>query len=213
MTDAKMKAAAAGGLSAVALALAVPIIAYFEGLVQKPYRDPVGILTVCYGHTGKDIEQRTYSKDECAQMLARDAAKHAEALKCIKTPLKDYEQAAFISFAYNIGGAKFCSSTLVKKANAGDMAGACAELSRWTKGGGKTLPGLVKRRSAERAMCEGDKSAGGISYKAPAVVLQGSAAEMARAICEGETISEAADSCEKTVTEYLEARNGNAAGI
>ena len=56
--------------------------------------------------------------------------------------------------AFNVGNARFCSSTLARKANAGDMAGACAELSRWTYAGGKPLPGLVKRRATERAICE-----------------------------------------------------------
>ena len=51
-----------------------------------------------------------------------------------------------MSFAFNIGEKKFCQSTLVKKANRGDMVGACAELSRWTQAGGKELPGLVARR-------------------------------------------------------------------
>ena len=60
---------------------------------------------------------------------------------------------ALVSFTYNIGGQAFCSSTLVRKLNAGDTVGACNELSRWTRAKGIELPGLVKRRAAERAMC------------------------------------------------------------
>ena len=68
--------------------------------------------------------------------------------------MTDGQKAAFLSFAFNVGAQKFCGSTLVKKANQGDMPGACAELSRWTYAGGRELPGLVKRRAAERALCE-----------------------------------------------------------
>ena len=151
----QQKTLAAGGLGAAALALATTMIATFEGLRLTPYRDPVGILTVCYGHTGADIQARKkYTREECTQLLRRDIARHAQALACITRPLNEYQQAAFVSFAYNVGAGAFCRSTLVKKANAGDMAGACAELSKWNKAGGKVLPGLVKRRAAERAMCE-----------------------------------------------------------
>ena len=62
--------------------------------------------------------------------------------------------AAFLSFAFNVGNGAFCGSTLTRKANAGDMPGACAELSRWTYAGGKQMPGLVIRRAAERQLCE-----------------------------------------------------------
>ena len=77
------------------------------------------------------------------------------ALDCIKRPMTDGQKAAFLSFAFNVGNRAFCDSTLARKANAGDMAGACAELSRWTYAGGKQLPGLVRRRATERAVCEG----------------------------------------------------------
>lgn len=148
------KLLATGGLSAVVLSTATSIIVAWEGVRTRPYKDPVGVLTVCYGHTGKDIQKREYTRAECAALLKKDVDRHAAALQCIKTPLNEYHQAAFVSFAYNVGAGAFCGSTLVKKANAGDMKGACAELSRWTKAGGKTISGLVNRRAAERAICE-----------------------------------------------------------
>jgi lysozyme len=58
-----------------------------------------------------------------------------------------------VSFAYNVGGGNYCGSTLVRKLNAGDTAGACNELTRWTRAKGIVLPGLVKRREAERQLC------------------------------------------------------------
>ena len=87
-------------------------------------------------------------------MLYVDLLKHAQALECVKRPMNDGQKAAFLSFAFNVGNGAFCSSTLVRKANAGDMPGACAELSRWTYAGGKQLQGLVNRRAAERKLCE-----------------------------------------------------------
>ena len=87
-------------------------------------------------------------------MLYKDLAKHADALSCVRAPLTDGQRAAFLSFAFNVGDDAFCRSTLVRKANAGDFDGACAELSRWIYAGGKQLPGLVKRRAAERQLCE-----------------------------------------------------------
>ena len=86
----------------------------------------------------------------------RDVAKfEGAAKKCIKVPMHQHEYDVAISFSYNVGAAAFCSSTFVKKLNAGDYAGACAELSRWVKVKGRVVQGLVNRRAAERAKCEG----------------------------------------------------------
>jgi lysozyme len=143
-------------IGAGALALAVPLIAHFEGTVYRTYRDPIGILTSCTGHTGPELMMgQTWTQEQCDQQLYGDLMKHAPALDCVHRPLTDGQKAAFLSFAFNVGNGNFCKSTLVRKANAGDMPGACAELSRWTLAGGKELPGLVRRRAAERAMCEG----------------------------------------------------------
>lgn len=142
-------------IGAVAAASAVSLVAYFEGYVPRVYVDPVGRLASCYGHDDPTLKPgTTYTRAQCETMLADDLAKHAEALNCVKTPMTDGQKAAFVSFAYNVGVSGFCGSTLVRKANAGDMAGACAELSRWVMAGGKKLPGLVKRRAAERELCE-----------------------------------------------------------
>ena len=149
----KEKLIAAIGTGAVALA--VPLVAKYEGTVLRSYRDPVGIVTACTGHTGPDLKIRqTYTRQQCEDMLYKDLAKHADALACVSQPLTDGQRAAFVSFAFNVGEGAFCGSTLVRKANAGDIDGACAELSRWIYAGGKQLPGLVKRRAAERQLCE-----------------------------------------------------------
>lgn len=143
-------------IGAAAVALAAPTVVYFEGTVLRSYRDPIGVITSCSGHTGPELRMgQTFTKEQCEDQLYADLLKHSDALDCIKRPMTDGQKAAFLSFAFNVGADKFCSSTLARKANAGDMRGACAELSRWTLAGGKELPGLVKRRAAERRICEG----------------------------------------------------------
>ena len=145
----------AAKIGAGALALAAPLVAYYEGTILRTYRDPIGILTSCTGHTGPELRMgQTFTKEQCETMLYSDLLKHADALNCIKTPLADNQKAAFLSFAFNVGNGAFCKSTLARKANAGDLMGACAELSRWVMAGGRELPGLVKRRAAERQLCE-----------------------------------------------------------
>ncbi len=142
-------------IGAAAAALVVSTVAIYEGTVLRTYRDPIEIVTACTGHTGPELRMgQTFTKEQCTEMLYVDLLKHAQALDCVKRPMSDGQKAAFLSFAFNVGNGAFCSSTLVRKANAGDMPGACAELSRWTYAGGKQLPGLIKRRAAERKLCE-----------------------------------------------------------
>lgn len=137
------------------LATAAALISQHEGTVPRVYRDPVGILTACTGHTSPELKMgQTFTLEQCQKMLLHDMEKHAAALDCVKTPLNDGQKVAFLSLAFNIGNAAFCDSTLVKLANAGNMAGACAQLSRWVYSKGQMLPGLVQRRKAERALCE-----------------------------------------------------------
>lgn len=142
-------------IGAGAAALAVPLVMQWEGYVPWVHRDPIGRLAVCYGHDDQSLTPgKRYTAQQCQDMLAEDLAAHAQALDCIKVPLTDGQKAAFVSFAFNVGQAKFCSSTLARMVNAGELPGACAELLRWTYAGGRQLPGLVNRRAAEREMCE-----------------------------------------------------------
>ena len=151
--NAKAKLIAKIGASSVALV--IPLVVYYEGVVLRTYADPINKITACTGHTGPELRMgQRYTKDQCETMLYGDLLKHADALNCIKTPLADNQKAAFLSFAFNVGNGAFCKSTLARKANSGDLMGACAELSRWVMAGGRELPGLVKRRAAERQLCE-----------------------------------------------------------
>ena len=148
----KQKVAVGAG---AVVALAVPVVMKWEGLENDPYKDIVGITTVCYGET-QGVQQRRYSDEECTSMLiARLGEFNREIGACITRPVPDNVRAAILSWAYNVGSDAACKSTLMRRLNAGDIAGACAELSRWTMAGGKVFKGLVNRRADERRLCEG----------------------------------------------------------
>lgn len=144
-------------LAVLGLTGAIGLVAGFEGLRQYTYLDPVGIPTTCFGHTGPDVKLGQWrSIEECENLLADDLLKAYEAVeRCIRVPLTNHQRVALTSFAYNVGGPALCSSTLARRANAGDMVGACNELPRWVYARGIRLPGLVKRRDVERRLCLG----------------------------------------------------------
>ncbi|EDU0819070.1 lysozyme [Salmonella enterica subsp. diarizonae serovar 61:l,[v],[z13]:1,5,[7]] len=155
----KVKRLIAGGAGAIAIAAALITGPNgndgLEGVRYQPYQDVVGVWTVCYGHTGKDIiPGKTYTKAECQALLDKDLALVAARIDpLIKVSIPESERAAFYSFAYNVGTGAFAKSTLLKKLNAGDQAGACNELKRWTYAGGKQWKGLVTRREIEHEVC------------------------------------------------------------
>lgn len=148
-TDRLKKAGVGAGCAAILLAC----VPQFEGMVLRGYKDPIGIVTACAGHTKTAVLGKPYTREECERLLVDDLIEHAEGVaSCTRDDLTTGQQAAAISFAYNVGVAKFCASTFARKLNAQDPT-ACAELDRWTKAGGRELPGLVKRRAAEKAIC------------------------------------------------------------
>lgn len=141
--------------SAAALAIAT-LIGGFEGVRTYAYQDPVGIPTICFGET-RDVrmgEHKTLS--ECRAMLADrvvDFSRGVDACLKDEAAIPDETYGAFVSLAYNIGVGAFCHSTLARKANAGDLRGACGQFPLWNKAHGIVLPGLVKRRAEEQALC------------------------------------------------------------
>lgn len=138
-----------------ALGVAGAVVAYYEGKENRAYRDPVGIVTICYGHTATARLGQTHTDEECDRLLQADLGKAFEAVdRYVRVPLPVERRAALASFVYNVGEGAFRSSTLLRKLNAGDTAGACKELDRWIYAKGQVLPGLVKRRATERELCE-----------------------------------------------------------
>jgi lysozyme len=136
--------------------LLITFVPKFEGEVRHGYRDPIGIITACDGHTATAELGRTYTHEECESLLQTDLLEHAEGVEqCVNIgELTTGQRAAVISFAFNVGVQKFCDSTFARKLNHHDST-ACAELSKWIYAGGRQLPGLVSRRATERAICEG----------------------------------------------------------
>ena len=152
--DGKKTRMAAGALG-IGAALLVAIATH-EGYRGEAYLDAAGIPTIGYGETaGVKMGDRITPERALVQLLT-STEKHADAIRqCIKVPLYQHEFDAYVSLSYNIGAGAFCRSTLVKKLNTGDYDGACEEIRRWNRAGGKVLPGLVKRRETEYRMCKG----------------------------------------------------------
>ena len=145
-----------GKVAALAVVLiAAPFVVDREGLVTGSYADPVGIPTVCAGETDKEVVgfKSLFTRDECIAVMGASLYAHAVELdKCVKRPIARHEAAAILSWSYNVGVGNACGSTLMRKLNAGQPF--CAELDKWVYAKRIKLRGLVKRRAAERRMCE-----------------------------------------------------------
>ena len=146
------------GLGALALSAAgfVGIIMH-EGYTDRTVIPvPGDVPTIGFGTTGGVKPGDTITPPKAVARAFEDVSRFEGAIRqCVTVPLYQHEYDAFVSLSYNIGTGAFCSSTLVRKLNAGDYAGACAEISRWNKQGGRILQGLVNRRQRELALCEG----------------------------------------------------------
>jgi lysozyme len=128
----------------------IALIQAHEGLRLSAYRDPVGIWTIGYGSTTGVHAGMKITRDQAILRLYHDVDNAEAAINGrVTVPLTQPQFDALVSFVFNVGAGAFRKSTLLKKLNAGDYAGATAEFPRWVKGGGKTLPGLVVRRAAE----------------------------------------------------------------
>lgn len=132
-------------------------IALHEGFEPKAYIPVAGdVPTIGFGTTDSVKMGDTITVERALVKLLQDANKFERAVKrCAPVPMHNYEFAAFVSLAYNIGEGAFCRSTLVKKLNAQDYDGACREILKWDRFKGKPLAGLTKRRQAEYQQCIG----------------------------------------------------------
>lgn len=129
----------------------------FEGLRLQPYQDVAGKWTIGYGHLIKAGEYfDTITEAQAAQLLNDDANTAEDAVNSlVKVPLTQSQFDALVSFVYNVGVGAFRRSTLLRLLNAGDYAGAAAQLPLWRNAGGRVVQGLVNRRAAEVAMFAG----------------------------------------------------------
>lgn len=143
----------------------------FEGCRNRPYLCPASIWTIGYGHVLyqeqirmpvanrkemplKPEDNRVWSKEEINQLFDADIAGFERGVLRLVPGVAGKQGAfdALVSFAYNAGLGNLQRSQIRIRANRGDWAGAGEALMDWTKGGGKVLPGLVKRREAEKAL-------------------------------------------------------------
>lgn len=162
----QQKVVLAAGTGAIVIAGA--LVATFEGYRPSAYRDPIGIPTICFGHTAGVRLGQSRTRTECEALLHADLVEaQATVERCVSVPLTENQRAAFISFAYNVGpgrtGVKdgFCvlkngrQPSFLRRLNAGDYAAACEGLLAWTgaQGAGGPLRGLVRRRRDERDLC------------------------------------------------------------
>jgi lysozyme len=143
--------------TAASLATAVAYVKPWEGLWLTAKVDTIGTgrpVTACYGETENVKLGQKFTKQECDDLLEVKLKRYdAEIGRCIHVELPDYTRAALISFAYNVGSAGACRSTVVKRMNAGDIRGGCDALMQWTRAQGRVVKGLVNRREKERRLC------------------------------------------------------------
>lgn len=130
------------------------LIKSFEGLKLKAYQDVVGVWTVGFGSTGPHVKPGMIITAKQAEDLLRDDVSRFEACvsKQVSVPLSQNQFDALVSFAFNLGCGNLASSTLLRKLNAKDYAGASLEFTKWNRAGGSVLPGLTRRREAEKAL-------------------------------------------------------------
>jgi lysozyme len=133
----------------------IELIKSFEGLELAAYKCPAGVWTIGYGHTtaaGPPAVKggMKITAEQATEILVRDLVSYeAAVMKALTRSPNENQFSAMVSLCYNIGAGAFAASTVVKKFNAGDAEGAAAAFRLWKKGGGKVLPGLIRRREAE----------------------------------------------------------------
>lgn len=146
------------------LELAAALCRQFEGYRAKPYLCPAGVPTIGYGSTyyadGRKVtlEDAPMSEPDARALLMYEL-QHTylpgTLRQCPNLITDERKCNAIVDFCYNLGIGRLQTSTLKRKINAGDWEGAREQLMLWTKGGGKVLPGLVRRREAEKALLLG----------------------------------------------------------
>lgn len=150
-----------------AVVLAMEMGAHFESSgrhIGMPYVDKLGKgqpLTVCNGITGAEVVAgRYYSPEDCKRL---ELPRYREAERLAARQLQHWAnynvwvRSSFIDMVFNLGPSALEGTTIQRKANAGDLAGACAQMQRWVygtvNGQRARLPGLVDRRDTTRELC------------------------------------------------------------
>jgi lysozyme len=144
----------AGLMGGVALATALlSSLTGFEGKRNVGYLDVAKVPTACMGDTADVIVGHYYSDAECSARLERQAIVHVAEVKACTPGIGGNQLLAAGLLAYNIGGPAYCSSSIARQFNAGQLRAACNGFPAWKIAGGKVVQGLVTRRAAEQAIC------------------------------------------------------------
>lgn len=137
------------GISSKGLAL----IQEFEGCRLTAYLDAVGVPTIGWGSTHGVYLGQCITQEQADEMLRTDLKPCEDAVRTlVKVPLTQGQFDALCSFVYNLGEGAFSQSTLLKLLNQQYYHSAADEFLRWNRAGGQILPGLTRRRMAERQM-------------------------------------------------------------
>jgi lysozyme len=128
----------------------IALVKQFEGCKLEAYDDGGGVQTIGYGHTDGVREGQACTQEQADCWLSGELAKIAQWLdKTLAIDVSQKQFDALCSFVYNVGEGAFLKSTLLRKLNAGDIAGAAAEFQKWDHDNGRVVAGLTKRRAAE----------------------------------------------------------------
>ena len=132
----------------------INLIKEFEGFRSEPYQDVAGVWTNGYGHThGVTQDTPPVTEEEAVLNLQDDLFQAEDGVDTYVTvPLTDNQFDALVSFTYNLGIGSLEHSTLLRKLNAGDYAGAADEFGKWVYAGGRMVNGLIARRAKEREL-------------------------------------------------------------
>ena len=126
----------------------------FEGLRLNAYQDSGGVWTIGYGHTGKDVKRgMTITQEQANDLLKKDVQWAVDCVnKAVTQAVNQNQFDAMVDFTFNVGCGAFRGSTLLRKFNAGDSAGAAEEFLRWKFVKGVEVVGLLRRRQADRTL-------------------------------------------------------------
>lgn len=128
----------------------IDFIKRHEALKLHAYKDAVGVWTIGYGHTLTAKQGMVITEAEAEKLLIQDLKTAEDEINKHLLPLKQHQFDSLTSFVFNVGIGSFRRSTLLKRLkidiNHPDIIN---QFNRWVYGGGKILPGLVRRRKEE----------------------------------------------------------------
>jgi lysozyme len=134
----------------------VALIRHFEGCKLEAYLCPANVWTIGYGHTLKVKEGDVIDQEAAEALLIEDLEEFEGYVReATEIELTQNQFDALVAWTYNLGPGNLKESTLLNRVNYGPISDVPMQIKRWTKAGGKELPGLVKRRAAEAALWEG----------------------------------------------------------